>query len=160
MQGAYLIWRHSLSMPQINGMGLQDWKRMLKNWIHKLSYLSQTLELTAFYSPGGSEVLFWGLWLFACFVLLHHHTGSYQMRVNEKSDWELVRRIWKVLSNWSLKKWSREELCLTCARLNPFNSLSRGRRGKREGGGRKIDRLRNPWEVLLCKCHHLTSSCF
>lgn len=108
---------------------------------------TQTLEFTASYSYGESEGLFWGLSSFTCFVLFPSHAKSYQMQVNEKRDWEPVKKT-EVLS----------KLVLERGRENG--------RGRREGGRREgeieieIDRFGNPWEVLLSKFHHLTSSCF
>lgn len=132
---------HSLSKPQINEMGLQNWKRILKSWIHELSYLSHARPWGSLHSTAlVGEGLFWGLWSFTYFTLHFHHTDSYQIRVNEKPDLEGVKKIQKLLNNWSLNKVNRKELCLICARLNPCSPFSWKRERKRN---RETDRLRN-----------------
>lgn len=67
-------------------------------------------------------------------------------------------------SYWATDPWrnevSRKELCLICARLNPSSPFPWKRERQRQRAETEIDRFRNPWEVPLCKYHHLTSSCF
>lgn len=154
MQGACLIYMHSLSRPQINGMGLQDWKRILKSSIHEFSYLSRARPWSSLHSTALVDLrAFSGvsshlLTLFSFSItpnlircrLMRNQTGKQSKRFREY---------------WATDSWrnevNREELCLTCLRLKPFSPFS---------WGRDIDRLWNPGEVALCKFHHSLVAAF